>query len=719
VGAGGAARAVTDADRRSTRTLFEAAHKTDVDGDATADRPNVRTARPTLRKRSFNEAAHKLGYWAPPSVRSDREMKSEESRRRFAALADQDHDVIAHAGRGVLVLGALGVVYGDIGTSPLYTEQVVFGSYDATAHVTPATAYGVVSLIFWALMVVVSTKYAGFIMRGHNRGDGGIMALTALLQRNRVAYGATLVSLGIFGAALFFGDGIITPAISVLGSLQGLKVAEPGLAHLVVPLAVGILIGLFVLQRFGSTTIGWVFGPVIVVWFVAIGLIGLKEIVKDPAVLQGLSPTWGIRFLVDHRIAGYLVLGGVVLAVTGAEALYADRGHFGAAPIRLGWFALALPALMLNYLGQAAMILHDPSTAENPFFLMTPGWSRYPMLLLATAATIIASQAAISGSFSVARQAVRLGFLPRLKILHTSKTEGQIYVPVINWALCIGVVVLTLVFRSADRLGDIYGVAVTATFILNTLLFIAVARFLWGTPRRRLAPVAALFLTVEVTFFSSNIAKIEHGAWLSLAIALVLSTVMINWRRGQIVVTHNRVAKEGSLSQFLYGLPDQKPPLVRVPGVAVFLNPTKDTTPLALRAEVEHTHTLHDKVLIVSIETVSIPHVDEEDRFAVERLGPGLFKVTHVTIRLGYGDKVDVPESLRLCRKHGLLERALDLEHASYFVSRITITPTSAPPWKTWRKKLFIAMARNAASPIDHFRLPSERTVIMGSQIAL
>src|SRR4051812_35206196 len=433
--------------------------------------PPIITARRPEGRRSLHEAAHKLD--PPIELRpSDRRDGDGHARRRFDALADRERDVVAHAGRAVLVLGALGVVYGDIGTSPLYTEQVIFGSYRATAHVTPATAYGVISLIFWALMVVVSVKYAGFIMRAHNRGDGGIMALTALGQRNRAARRAALVTLGIFGAALFFGDGVITPAISVLGSLQGVEVAAPSLSHLVVPLSVGILIALFAMQRFGTATIGTLFGPVIVVWFVVIGLLGLNEVSRDLAVLQGLSPTWGIRFLVDHGAAGYLVLGGVVLAVTGAEALYADRGHFGAAPIRLGWFALALPALTLNYLGQAAMILHDPATASNPFFLMAPEWGRYPLLILATAATIIASQAAISGSFSVARQAVQLGFLPRLRIRHTSKTEGQISCPVVNWALCLGVIVLTLVFRSADKLGDIYGVAVTGTFILNTVLFV-------------------------------------------------------------------------------------------------------------------------------------------------------------------------------------------------------------------------------------------------------
>jgi KUP system potassium uptake protein len=699
------------------RTLHEAAHKLDVEPRTEGD-DSIRTGRRPVQKRVLNEAAHKLGYWAPPAP-NDREQETEVVRRRFEALADSQRDVIADAGRLVLALGALGVVYGDIGTSPLYTEQVIFTTHRAAAHATPAGVYGVVSLIFWALMVVVSIKYAGFIMRAHNRGDGGIMALTALLQRSRVTRGALLVTLGIFGAALFFGDGIITPAISVLGSLQGLKVAEPGLAHLVVPLSVGILVGLFMLQRFGSGTIGWLFGPVILVWFTAIGLLGLRQVLKDPAVLQGLSPTWGLRFLLDHGVAGYLALGGVVLAVTGAEALYADRGHFGAAPIRLGWFAVALPALMLNYLGQAVLILHKPSTAVNPFFLMVPVWARYPMLLLATAATIIASQAAISGSFSVARQAVQLGFLPRLRILHPSKLEGQIYIPVVNWGLCIGVVALTLVFRSADRLGDIYGVAVTGTFILNTVLFMAVARLLWGTSKRRLAPVGALFLTVETAFFSSNIAKIEHGAWLSLAIGLVMSIVMINWRRGQVIVTRNRVAKEGPLNEFLDGLAAKEPPVVRVPGVAVFPNPSKDTTPLALRAQVEHNHTLHERVVIVSVDNVTIPHVEPVDRFTVELLGPGRFKVHHVTIRVGYHDKLDVPESLKLCRKQGLLARNLDLEHASYFVSRITITPTDAPGMRRLRQKLFITMARNAASPLDHFGLPLDRTVTMGSQVPL
>jgi KUP system potassium uptake protein len=702
------------------RTLHEAAHKVSPDTPAEED-GDVRASKRPFQKGSLNMAAHKLGYWAPDDDDGESEAEQE---RRFAALEDTQRDVVAHASKAVLALGALGVVYGDLGTSPLYTEQAIFTTHRAAAHPTPAGVYGVVSLIFWALMVIVSIKYAGFIMRAHNRGDGGIMALTALLKRNRVAHVTVLVTLGIFGAALFFGDGIVTPAISVLGAVQGVQVATPSLEHLVVPISVVILLGLFLLQRFGSGRIGWLFGPVLLVWFVTIGVLGLSWAVRRPEVFQALSPSWGIRFLADNGAAGYLTLGGVVLAVTGAEALYADRGHFGATAIRIGWYGVALPALILNYLGQGVWIMEHPHAAANtntfnPFFSLVPSWGIWPLVILATFATIIASQAVIAGTFSVAKQAVQLGFLPRLKILHTSAMEGQIYVPAINWALCIGVLTLTLVFRNSNRLSDIYGVAVTGTFILNTILFLAVARLIWRTPKRRLIPVGILFLTVETVFFTANVAKIAQGAWLPLVIGAALSVVMINWRRGQSVVTGKRVAQEGSLTEFLDGLPNSDPPLVRVPGVAVFLNPNKQTTPLALRAEVEFNHTLHEKVVIVSVDTVSIPNVDRFDRFAVRQLGRGLFKVFHVTIRNGYRDPLDVPAMLQLARKQGLLERSLDLEHASYFVSRIALTSTDARVPSAWRKKLFIFMARNAASPIEHFGLPSDRTVIMGGQIAI
>jgi KUP system potassium uptake protein len=656
----------------------------------------------------LHEAAHKVGAYEPHDVD-----------RPPPRVFESERDVVAHAGKAVLALGALGVVYGDIGTSPLYTEQVIFTSHRSVVHPSAADVYGIVSLIFWALVVVVCVKYAGVIMRAHNRGDGGILALTALVRRCRVARAGLLITLGIFGAALFLGDGMITPAISVLSAVGGVTVAAKGLAHAIVPIALAILVSLFVLQRWGTGAVGALFGPVMLLWFTVIGVLGAHQVVLHPGVIQGLSPSYGVQFFADHGGPAFLVLGGVVLAVTGAEALYADRGHFGTAPIRLSWYAVVFPGVLLSYLGQAALVRARPTSISNPFYLLAPSWGRIPMLFLASAATIIASQAVISGSFSVARQAVQLGFLPRLKITHTSRQEGQIYVPVINWALCAGVVALVLIFRTSSRLAEIYGVAVTGTFILDTVLFLVVARVLWSTAKWKLAALGSVLLTVEVAFFASNIVKVEHGAWLPLVVAVVLSTVMLTWLRGQVIVTRNRTRKEGSLEAFLEGLAAHEPPVRRVPGTAIFLNPSKDTTPLALRAEVEHAHALHEKVVIVSIERVAVPHVDREDRFVVTRMGHGLFRVYHVVDRAGYRDKLNVPEALALARKLGFLERNLDLEHASYFVSRITITPTEAPGMKQWRKKLFVTMARNAASPIEAFGLPGERTVIMGSQVAV
>jgi KUP system potassium uptake protein len=688
-------------------SLHEAAHKLDRDA------PGRGTQAPPWVRGSFNEAAHKLGNWRVSPAPPHRE------RRRPSGAVEEERDVVAHAARAVLALGALGVVYGDIGTSPLYTEQVIFTAHRAAAKTSLAGVYGVVSLIFWALMIEVTIKYAGFIMRAHNRGDGGIMALTALIQRKKVARTAALVTLGIFGASLFFGDGMITPAISVMSAVEGLNVAAPTLAHLEVPISLVILLGLFVIQRYGTGAVGWLFGPVILVWFASLGILGVHEVIQRPGVLEALSPTWGARFMIDHGVAAFLTLGGVVLAVTGAEALYADRGHFGAGPIRLTWLLVAFPALLLNYLGQGALILAHPGAVSNPFLLLVPAWGRFAMVILSTVATVIASQAAITGSFSVARQAVQLGFLPRLQILHTSKLEGQIYVPIVNWGLCVGVAALVLAFQSSTRLADIYGVAVTGTFILNTLLFLAVARYLWRTAIWKLALLGGLFLSVEVAFFSANLAKIAHGAWLSLGVALVISVGMITWRKGREIVSANRTAKEGPLEQFLEGLPDLARSIRRVPGAAIFLNPGNETTPLALRAEVEHAHALHEKVVIVAVETVHVPHVDSDDRFYVELLGRGLFKVIHVTVRCGYRDRQDVPQALALARKQGLLERNLDLEHASYFLSRITITPSDAPGMCGWRKRVFVTLARNAASPIEHFSLPTERTVMIGSQIAV
>ena len=586
--------------------------------------------------------------------------------------------------------------------------------------------YGVASLIFWALMVVVSIKYAGFIMRAHNRGDGGIMALTALLQRNRVAHGALLVTLGIFGAALFFGDGIITPAISVLGSIQGVQVATPALAHLVVPLSVAILLGLFVLQRFGSGTIGWLFGPVILVWFTVIGVLGLSEVLKDPAVLQGLSPSWAVRFMIDHGAAGYLVLGGVVLAVTGAEALYADRGHFGASPIRLGWFGLALPALMLNYLGQAVFILHHPALAQGREHASTPStrwhpagrygrWSSSPPSRPSSPprrrsrARSRWQSRRCSSAFS---RGSRSCTPRRSKARSTCRSStGRCASASSRSRSCSA---------PPTKLGDIYGVAVTGTFILNTILFLAVARLLWGTAKRKLAPVAVLFLTVEVAFFSSNIAKVEHGAWLPLAVGLVISIVMINWRRGQVIVTRNRVAQEGPLDEFLDGLAAQQAAAHPHPGVAVFLCRDKDTTPLALRADVEHTHTLP---------------AEGRDRLGRHRQHPARRNVRQMRGRS------DRPRPVQGRPPHRPIRLPRQAQHPRGARAGAQARPARAQPRPRARVLLRLAHHDHPDRRPGHATLaqeavhrawpatrrarsitsgyPSDRTVIMGSQVAL
>ena len=670
----------------------------------------------SVKTRSFNEAAHKLEDW--PTHQPPEEQLSAPPQAPFTR--DENPDVVASAGKLVLALGALGVVYGDIGTSPLYTEQVIFSTDKAAAHTTIPGVYGVVSLIFWSLMIVVTIKYAGVIMRAHNRGDGGIMALTALVQRRRMMRSGLLILLGIFGASLFFGDGMITPAISVLSAVQGLKVVTPSLSNLVVPISLGILVALFLLQRRGTGAVGWLFGPVVLIWFGAIGVLGASEVFQHPGVLQGLSPVWGARFMIDHGVAAFLTLGGVVLAVTGAEALYADRGHFGVGPIRFSWLLIVFPALVLNYLGQGALILRHPSAISNPFLLLVPSGLRFPMVFLATAATIIASQAVITGSFSVARQAMQLGFLPRLRIRHTSELEGRIYVPVVNWILAVGVVVLVVAFQSSTKLADMYGVAVTATFVLNTLLFLAVARSIWHTARWKLVLMGAVFLTVEVAFFSSNLAKIAHGAWLPLAVGILISLLMVTWRRGRVIVTRNRTAQEGSLQQFLVELTQMDPPIPRVPGTGIFLSPGKDTTPLGVArgGRVQ-------------------PRPAGKDRDRVPRYGPRPSR--NPARSFCRRDAREGP--LQGCARHGTGGLPGHPERARGTCTRPQAGAPAAQPrlgeclllplahhdcarrktgtMPPWQKALFLGMARNAASPIDMFGLPDGRTVEMGSQVSL
>jgi KUP system potassium uptake protein len=633
-----------------------------------------------------------------------------------SADSGEDDDVILHASKLVLALGALGIVYGDLGTSPLYTEQTIYGLH-AAHHITAPNVYGITSLIFWSLTLIISFKYATLIMRAHNRGDGGGMALAMLIGRHKVPHTAALVTLGIVGASLFLGDGVITPAISVLSAVSGLSVVSPSFTHLVIPIALVILVLLFVIQRQGTDKVGKLFGPVMLVWFAVIAVIGVSGIASDPGVLQALSPSWGVEFFFNHGLDSFLTFGGVVLCVTGAEALYADRGHFGPGAIRLSWFAIVFPSVVLNYLGQSAHVLKHPADRLNPFFLSVPGWAQVPLVILSTVATIIASQAVISGSFSVARQAMRLGYLPRLKITHTSDFEGQIYIPVINWSLAAGVIVLVLIFRSSTRLANAYGVAVTGTFVIDTALFLAVASSIWHWPRWKLVATAVLLWTVEAAFLFSNLAKVLHGAWVPLLTAMTLTSVMLIWNRGRGIVSANRAKREGPMAEFIRELEGADPPITRPPGVAIFMSPGRDTTPLAMRAALEYTNALHAKVLVVSLIDASVPRVDEKNRFLIEQLGPRSLAIRHVWIRRGYQERLHVPDALKAARRELRLERDLDLERAAYFVSAITVVPAKPSAMPRWQEKLFMTMARNASGVVDEFGLPADRTVSIGGQI--
>jgi KUP system potassium uptake protein len=619
--------------------------------------------------------------------------------------------------RAALTLGALGVVFGDIGTSPLYALNAVF-----TEGVRPdqASVYGVISLVFWAITLIVSIKYVTFIMRADNDGEGGIMALISLVQsvtlQGKVAKLA-LVALGIFGASLFYGDGMITPAISVLSAVEGLEVAAPALAAFVLPIALVVLTVLFGLQRFGTGAVGRLFGPIMGLWFSILAISGVAQIVEQPEVLGALSPTYGIAFFVDQGGIAFIALASVVLVVTGAEALYADMGHFGRRAIRRAWFLLVFPALTLNYLGQGALILTTPGAVENPFFLLFPGWALIPMVLLATAAAVIASQAVISGAFSVTRQAVQLGFLPRLTIRHTSEREiGQVYAPAINWGIFLAVVALVVGFGSSTKLGSAYGIAVTGTLTIDTILFFVVVRTKWKKPIWIVALGSAAFLTVDLAFLSANLTKVVSGGWFPLLIGLAVFTVLLTWQRGRGIVTRNRTAEEGPLRDFVEEVRVMTPPVHRVPGTAVFLNSNIDTTPLALRANVEHNHTMHESVVILSIETLKVPHVAEDERMVIDDLGFTDDGISHVTARFGFQDEQDVPETLALCAAKGL-ESDLDVERASYFLSQITVVPTGAPGMRKWRKRLFATISRNSASPVEFFALPVDRTVVVGARI--
>ncbi|MGD0245194.1 MAG: KUP/HAK/KT family potassium transporter [Streptosporangiaceae bacterium] len=627
------------------------------------------------------------------------------------------------AAQWALAVGALGVVFGDIGTSPLYTVQTVFNPADPhPVKVSTDAIFGIVSLIFWSVTIIVTVTYVVLVMRADNDGEGGIMALIALIRRRGVRGGrraaVVLSALGIFGASLFFGDSMITPAISVLSAIEGVKVAAPSVSDLVIPITVAIIVGLFLVQRLGTATVGRLFGPVMVFWFIVLGALGVRGVAAHPAILKALSPTYALGFLIGHFGTGFFSLTAVVLAVTGAEALYADMGHFGRGPVRRGWVLLVFPALTLNYMGQGALILGDRGSVSNPFFLLAPGWARLPMVFLAAVATVIASQAVITGAYSVAHQAARLGYLPRLRIRYTSEEQmGQIYVPWINWLLLVGVLTLVLTFRSSESLAYAYGTAVTGTITITTLLFFYIARTHWRWPLWAVAAGGGLLLVIDLLFFAANLTKLVHGAWLPLLIGLAAFTVFTTWQRGRELVTQQRDREEGSLREFIDQLHAMKPPLPRVPGTAVFLNRGKATAPLALRANVEHNHVLHRHTLILAVETMPMPHVPPAERITVDDLGYTDDQIFHVTARFGYMDRTDLPGLLPLIRASGA--EGLGDDSPSYFLSRIEIVPGSTPGMSRWRKRLFIATSRITADATEYFQLPRDSTLIVGSRIEL
>src|SRR3954471_23001221 len=606
-----------------------------------------------------------------------------------ASEAPSRQPVHHHAGATALTLAALGVVFGDIGTSPLYALQTVFSADNHAVKATQGDVYGVLSLVFWAITTIVSIKYVTFIMRADNDGEGGIMALIALIQRARLTSRAakvSLVMLGVFGASLFYGDGMITPAISVLSAVEGLEVAAPSLEHVVIEITLAVLAVLFAIQRFGTGAVGRAFGPVMALWFGILALTGLREVAQHPGVLKALSPTYGAQFILDHPGTAFIALGSVVLAVTGAEALYADMGHFGRPPIRLAWFLFVFPALTLNYLGQGALILGSPKAIDNPFFLLMPHWARIPMVLLATVAAVIASQAVISGAFSVTRQAVQLGFLPRVTIRHTSsEEEGQVFAPGINMILFVAVVALVVGFGSSSALASAYGIAVTGTLAIDTILFFVVVRMLWRKPAWLVAVGAVGFLFVDLAFFTANLPKVVHGGWFPLLIAVIVFAVLKTWQRGREIVTGNRVEEEGPLRVFVEEVRGADPPVYRAPGTGLFLNRNRDTTPLALREMFEHTRTLPEAVVIMSIETLRVPHVPEDERAQCDDLGYSDDGISHVSVRLGFQDDPNVPALLRLAADAGL-EGEVNLENPSYYISHVTIVPTDKRGLARWRK---------------------------------
>jgi KUP system potassium uptake protein len=613
-----------------------------------------------------------------------------------------------------LVVGAIGVVYGDIGTSPLYTLRTAFtGQYGLA--LTHANILGVLSVIVWALVIVVTLKYIALIMRADNRGEGGILALTALVSRGvekRTTLRWWLVGLGIFGAAMFYGDGMITPAITVLGAVEGLGVIAPALHPFIVPTAVLILVALFAIQRKGTARLGSVFGPVMALWFVSIGVLGAMEIARSPAVLAALEPIYAVRFVSGNPEVAFVAFGAVVLAVTGTEALYADMGHFGRSPIRRAWLFFVMPALLLNYFGQGALVIGDPAAIQNPFYLLAPGWARVPLLLLATAAAIIASQAVISGAFSLTRAAIQMGYCPRLTILHTSERSiGQIYVPFINWTLLAAIVALCVGFRNSDNLAGAYGIAVTLAMLIDSILIFVVMRRIWEWPVWVAVLITTPLLLIDLTFLASNSLKIPDGGWFPLLIGGIVFTLLTTWKRGRSLLMRRLAEDAMPLDLFIQSI-EASPP-TRVPGTAVFLTSTQNRVPHALLHNLKHNKVLHERVVFLTILTQDIPFVPSDERYEIEPLGCDFFRMV---ARYGFKEDPDVPELLEDSGRKGFV---FDMMETSFFVSRETLIATVTPGMALWREKLFVSMSKNATKASEFFQVPTNRVVELGTQVEL
>lgn len=615
-----------------------------------------------------------------------------------------------------LALGALGIVYGDIGTSPLYTLKEVFAPSAHQLPASPENILGILSLVLWSLIIVVSIKYVVFVMRADNRGEGGIMALIALALReagDNPRRQRLIMLIGILGACMFYGDGMVTPAISVLSAVEGLEVGTPALHPYIVPIALTVLFFLFFIQRHGTARVGTLFGPVMLIWFFVLALLGLSSIVQTPAVLQAANPGHAAQLFWAHPWLAFIALGAVVLALTGGEALYADMGHFGRKPIQLAWFGFVLPALLLNYFGQGALLLREPDAINNPFYNLLPEWALYPMIALATLATVIASQAVISGAFSVTRQAMQLGYVPRMQVLHTSEREqGQIYLPAINWALLAAVVILVLGFRSSGNMAAAYGIAVTGDMVITSVLaaFVFSRALGWGWTRA--VALFSIFLVVDLAFFAANVLKIADGGWFPLLAGFVIFTLMTTWKRGRQLLYKRMEGDALALEPFIESLGYSD--TTRVPGTAVFMTPNPKGVPQALLHNLKHNKVLHERVLLATVSIQDIPYVAETERVQMEML-PGNFQ--RITVAYGFMDEPDLPRDLILsCAQHGL---ELDMMDTSFFIGRETLIPRVGSEMPLWREKLFVSMFRNAGSATQFFKLPPNRVVELGAQVIL